>query len=309
MSGEASELEGRMTELLDLARKKEYSGDWTEAIDLLEKGINTVGDNPGLRATLQLPLAGLLWKRGEMARAEALLSEARATAESSDDEGLLSEAYYQLGEVHYVKRFYMNDAEYGEALPFHEKALKLRLKLGDKEGASDSHSRVGTIHERLGDWEEAHRHYREAIRIAEEIGYTQGLTRPLTHIGGFHRRQGEMQEAFDHHREALRVSRESGNQEDVMFSLANVAQMIHRVDGDPEGALDHCGRALEIAERTGFKLAMARVHYGIAVIHLGEENFDRAREHFKRVIEISESAGLSYFVGPAEEQLRAIAIE
>jgi len=286
--------------------QNESGGDWSESVRLLEQGIDIVDDDPGLRARLQLPLAGLLWKRGEMARAEALLSEARMTAESSDDEGLLSKVYYQLGEIHYVKQFYMNVTESGEALPFHEKALELRLGRGDMEGASDSHSRVGTIRERLGDWEKAHRHYREAIRIAEETGYTQGLTRPLTHIGGFHRRQGETDKAFEYHREALRISRESGNQEDVMFSLANVAQMIHRVDGDPEGALDHCQRALEIAERTGFILAIARIHYGIAAIHLGEGNVDRAREHFRKVIEISEDTGYRYFIGPAEEQLRKI---
>jgi len=306
LSGEASKLEGRISKLLDLARKNESDGDWTESISLLERGIDTVGDNPRTRAKLLHPLAGLLWKRGEMARAEALLSEAKMTAESFNDERLFSEVYYQLGEIHYVKQFYMNDAKSGEALPLHERAMELRLKQGDMEGASDSHSRVGTIHERLDDWEEAHRHYREAIRIAEETGYTQGLTRPLTHIGGFHRRQGETDKAFEYHREALRISRESGNQEDVMFSLANVAQMIHRVDGDSEGALEHCRRALDIAKRTGFILAIARIHYGIAVIHLGEGDVDRAREHFRKVIEISEGSGYRYFIGPAEEQLKKI---
>ncbi|MHA2083963.1 MAG: tetratricopeptide repeat protein [Candidatus Thorarchaeota archaeon] len=299
-------LEEKISRLLYQARSHETKGDWGKSICLLEQGINVVGDDTRLRTRLLPPLAGLLWKRGKMAMAEELLSEAMTTTGSIDDERFLPEVYYQLGEIQYVKQFYMDDSESDKALPFHEKALELRLRLDDMEGASDSHSRVGTVHERLGDWEKAHQHYRKAIRIAEEIGYTQGLTRPLTHLGGRHRRQGEIQRAFEQYQEALRVSQESGNQEDVMFSLANVAQMIHRVNGDPEEALDHCQRALEIAERTGFKLAMARVHYGIAVIHLGEEDFDQAREHFRRVIEISEGAELSYFIEPAKEQLLKI---
>ena len=295
--------------MLDLARLLESSGEWSESIRLLELGTDIVGDYPRLRARLLPSLAGLLWKRGDMPRAEALLSEIDVTVEPFHDEGPLSDFYYQLGEIHYLKQFYMDDAESREALPLHEKALELRLRLGDMESASDSQSRVGTIYERLGDWESAHKHYRNAIEIAEEIGYKRGLTRPLTHIGGYHRRQGETQKALEYYREALRASQESGEQEDVMFSLANVAQMIHRVNGDPEEALDHCRRALEIAERTGFRLAMARVHYGIALIHLRESCLDRAREHFQMVIEISDSVGYGFFIGPAEEHLRKIESE
>ncbi len=295
--------------LLDLARLFESSGEWRESIRLLELGIDIVCDYPRLRARLLLPLAGLLWKRGEMPRAENLLSEVNVTAETFDDEEVLSDIYYQLGEIQYVKQFYMNDVESKEALPFHEKALELRLRLGDMKGASDSYSRVGTIHERLGDWKKAYQCYQEAIKIAEEIGYKQGLTRPLTHIGGHHRRGGEMQKALEHYQEALRVSQESGVQEDVMFSIFNVAQMLHRMNGDPEEAMDQCRRALEIAERTGFKLAMARVNYGIALIHLREGCLDRAREHFQRVIEISDSVGYRFFIGPAEEHLRKIETE
>jgi tetratricopeptide (TPR) repeat protein len=308
LSGEAfkEKYEELIFTLLDLSRLLESSGEWSESIRLLELGIDIVVDYPRLRARLLLPLAGLLWKRGDMPKAEALLSEIDVTAESFHDEAVLSDFYYQLGEIHYVKQFYMDDGESGEALPFHEKALELRLRLGDMEGASDSHSRVGTILERLGDWEQADQHYREAIDIAEETGYKRGLTRPLTHIGGYHRRRGEAQKALEHYREALRVSQETGDQEDIMFSLANVAQMLHRVNGDPEEALDHCRRALEIAERSGFKLAMARVHYGIALIHLREGCLDRAREHFQRVIEISDSVGYRFFIGPAEEHLRKI---
>ena len=298
--------EGLISALLDLARLHESSGAWSESIRLLELGIEIAGDDLRLRARLLLPLAGLLWKRGDMPRAEALLSEVDVTAESLHDESVLSDFYYQQGESHYLKQFYMDEGGSGEALPFHEKALELRLRLGDMEGASDSHSRIGTIHERLGDWERAHHHYLEAIEIAKEAGHKRGLTRPLTHIGGYHRRRGDTQKALEHYREALRASQESGDQEDVMFSLANVAQMIHRVNGDPEEALDHCRRALEIAERTGFKLAMARVRYGIALIHLREGRLDPARENFQRVIEISDGVGLRFFIGPAEEYLRKI---
>jgi tetratricopeptide (TPR) repeat protein len=298
--------EERINTILDHARLKELSGEWIESIRLLESGIDVAGDNPRLRVKLLPPLACLLWKRGEMPRAEALLSEAYETAESSGDEETLSEVYYQLGEIHYAKQFYMNDAEAGEGLPFHEKALDLRLKLNNRNGASDSYSRIGTIHERLEDWEKAHQCYQEATKIAEETGYSQGLIRPLTHIGGFHRRQGDEQKALEHHQEALRVSRESGNQEDTMFSIANVAQIRYRINGDSEEALSLCREALEIAERTGFKLAVARVHFGIALIHLRENCSEKAREHFLRVIEISEDAGLLYFIGPAEEQLGKI---
>ncbi|UCH57056.1 MAG: hypothetical protein JSV18_06885, partial [Candidatus Bathyarchaeota archaeon] len=72
--------------LLDLARHFESSGEWHESIRLLELGIEIVGDDPRLRARLLPPLAGLLWKRGEMPRAEILLSEVNITAETFDDE-------------------------------------------------------------------------------------------------------------------------------------------------------------------------------------------------------------------------------
>jgi tetratricopeptide (TPR) repeat protein len=285
--------------ILELAKDIEASGEWSEAVRILKHGVGIVQDHPTLKVRLIPLLAGLLWKRGEIDTAESLLS-----LDGVDSDEALSDFYYELGEIHYVKKYYMNDDSYQNGLGFHEKALELRIKLGDMEGVSESHSRIGTIYEHLDNWEEANNRYQAGIKFARMVGYKSGLTRPLTHLAGYQRRQGELDKAFELYHEALRVSQESGDQEDTMFSLANMAQITYLTENDLEEALGYCWRALEIAERTGFILAIARVHYGIASLSLRAGQNNQARDHFQQVINVSEKGGYNYFIGPAEEQLK-----
>ena len=91
-----------------------------------------------------------------------------------------------------------------------------------------------------------------------------------------------------------------------MFSLANLAQAEYSVKGDLKKALSYYLRALKIAEQTGFILAHARVHLGIALLYMQAKDNEKAIKHFKKVIEVEDKAGYHYFTKPAHDYIKKL---
>lgn len=285
--------------ILGLVHDHRSKGEWEEAVHLLEHGTKILRDYPKSKAMLLAIYAELLWKRGDIQRAENILQEKPYV-----DPKTLSDILYEFAEVHYILKYFMYRDTDQDPLTLHEKALSLRREAGYLEGVSDSLSRVGTMYEHQGDYEKAQPYYLEGIEVAESIGYTAGLIRPYTHMAAYQRELGNHDESYRLYSESVRLSEEVGDESVTMFSLANMAQAEYAASGDLQQALSYDLRALVIAEKTGFILAHARVHLGIALLYMQAEDNEKAKSHFNKVIEVAEAAGYSYFTKPAQDYIK-----
>lgn len=290
------------TQILELAIDHKSNGDYKEAIHLLEHGSQILSDYPKGKTLLLALFAELLWKTGDIQRAEKLLDQEHPET----DEKTLSEILYELAEVHYILKYFMFKETDQDPLELHQKALNLRRDAGYLEGVSESLSRIGTMYEHQKDYEKAQPYYMEAIGIAKSINYPRGLTRPYTHMAAYQREQGNHDESYNLYSESLRISEEVGPAETLLLSLANMAQAEYSASGDLEKAISLDMRALKIAEKTGFILAHARVHLGIALLYMQSKYNEKAINHFRKVIEIAEEAGYCYFTKPAEDYIKEL---
>lgn len=290
------------SEILELARLIKSSGEWREAVHLLEHCAEMLKEHPKIRARLLALYAELLWKRGDIELAEQLLDQQAPDI----DPRTLSDILYEFAEVHYILKYFMLRETDEDPLALHEEALRLRREAGYMEGVSESLSRIGTMYEHQGDYEAAQPYYEEGIEVAESIGYTHGLLRPYTHMAAYQRTLGNHDESYRLYSESLRLSEEAGGQETIMFSLANMAQAEYASSGDLEKALSLDAKALEIAGRTGFILGHARVLLGIALLHMQAGDNEKAINHFRKVLEVAEAAGYSYFTKPAQDYIEKL---
>jgi tetratricopeptide (TPR) repeat protein len=99
-------------------------------------------------------------------------------------------------------------------------------KMWRQKSSVQSLSRLGTIHEHLGNHDQALEYHNKAIKAAEEINYDEGLYRPITHIGAFYRRQNDLKTALTYYQRALEICRRIGDNQGLIFALGNVGRTL-----------------------------------------------------------------------------------
>ena len=276
-----------------------HSGRWNEAVSLLAAAI-AHGKHV---APLQILLADLLIKRAELDRAAELLKAALA---SLPPDPIRADAFYQMGDVAYMRRFMREEGDWQTALDYHKRALAARQQIGDQRGICLSLSRIGILHERQDDDDTAMQLYQEAVELGQTIGFPQGTRRPLTHIGAIMQRGGNLPDALVYYRKALAISEELGEADGTMFGLGNVGMALFRLHDDVATALDYLGSALTMAESMGHRMMMASLSFRLAVVHTGAGNLKKARAAYKRVIAACEPIGYHRFAEAARQALREL---
>jgi tetratricopeptide (TPR) repeat protein len=293
----------------EAAIRLEHDGRSAKAVRLLERLLKA--GNPSLqpveKARLGAALGGMVWKQGHVAKARGLAAAAVELAEESGDAGALSEALFALGEVAYIEAVYMGRGELGDAMAHHRRALDVRRETGDRRGASLSLSRIGVIHERMDEHDEARACYEEALRIAEELDFPEGMSRPFVHLGAAKERAGDLAGALADYRRSVAAVRRAHDVHALAFDLCNVASAAYRLDGELEPAIERLREALDLAEGMGFKLAELRVHQVTGDVYAAAGRTEDARREYEAAIGIGVAAGFERFADFVRERLDAAA--
>lgn len=299
---------GNIDSLYEYCASLELKGEWDKVIPILKEKIielksrNTNNDN----AKLQSLLAGIIWKQGKHEEALILLNEAEKSSKKFNDTKTLAEVYYNLGEIYYIKRFVIQEDVGEKDLEFHNKSFELRKTLNDKKGIAHSLSKIGTIYERIQEYEKALEFYNNALKIAEEINYKQGMTGPFTHIGVYYGRKGDYETALDYYIKALDINRELKAAEQMTFDYGNVGLAMLNLDKDYKAALDYFTNALTIAEKIDFKLAISRTLYLIGSLYKEKGMKEKAESYFKRSADSVRDINYKSFVTLAENSIQSL---
>lgn len=299
-------------ELVDAIREAaiqlEHDGRSARAIGLLKELLKAGNSRlqPIEKARLWTALGGMVWKQGNVAKARVLAADAVRLSEECGSAEALSEALFALGEVTYLEAAYMGRGELGDAMAHHRRALDLRREMGDRRGESLSLSRIGVIHERMEQHDEAQACYDEALRIAEEMDFPEGMSRPYVHIGVAKDRAGDLKGALDDYRRSVAAVRRAHDVHALAFDLCNVAWAAYRIDGELDPALALLHEALELAEGMQTKLAELRVHQVTGDVYAAAKQTDDAQREYEAAIEIGDAVGLARFAEFVRERLGAL---
>jgi tetratricopeptide (TPR) repeat protein len=289
----------------EAAIQLEHDGRGEIAIRLLEELLKAGGSGlPEIEvARLRAALAGMLWKRGEVAKARALAADALKLAERAAHDEAQSEALFELGEVTYIEAAYMGRGSLDDALEAHRRALEIRCRIGDRRGESLSLSRIGVIHERMDEQDEAQACYERALGIAEELDFPEGMSRPYVHIGVAKQLAGDLVGALVDYRRSVAAVRRAHDVRALAFDLCNVAWTAHQLDGDLEAVLPLLAEAREYAEGMSFKLGELRVRQVTGDVYAAAGRSEDARREYEAAIGIGEAAELDRFVSFVRERL------
>src|SRR5829696_2570030 len=125
-------------------------------------------------------------------------------------------------------------------------------------GLEHLHVNLGRAHELAGEWEKAEKTYEEMLAGAKEVRDPRLECAALNHLAVLAaQRRSDMRRAEVLLRESLEAAEASGDRPALAETKWNLAQMA-AMRGDPETAISHSERALDLAREAGLKELEAR---------------------------------------------------
>lgn len=133
--------------------------------------------------------------------------------------------------------------------------------------------------------DETRRRLQKALAINQKVGDRSGQAVCQAHLGFLGLQQDDTQAALDHLETALELCRELEDQTGIANLLPWTGELLWRA-GNIVQARSHFQEALTLLHAIGSTETEARLYHRLAVIDLGEEQFDKALTGFLRSLEI-----------------------
>lgn len=286
----------------EIAQRYSKLGKWDAAFKLTEAALEL--ELPSIQKGRLLNILGhLLERRMDYARSEAVLNQAHKIAESESDEWLLADVLYNLGELEYFGSSIKQDRDHHAALQIHEQVLEIRQRIGDQAGGCFSLSRLGTIHERVGDMETALDYFQRSQALGEKIDFEIGIWRPLVHIAFNTFTSGDQESGLQMMTQAYDITHRYQITDGLVYTLVNVPYLQFLMDRDVRKAIEACRAGLELGKKIGFHGGVARTLFVMAMIATEGGETELAHDYWQQTADISRQYGFKRFLTPAEEKL------
>jgi DNA-binding SARP family transcriptional activator len=210
--------------------------------------------------------------RALYANAEALVNFRTALALGHPDTAGLREA---VGDMHTLL------GEYGEALASYEAAAAL----GDGNRLPNIERKLGSVYQRLGEWDLAESHFEAALEGTGSTGELARLHADLSLVA--HRKeQGGL--ALERARRALELA-EAANDDRALAQAHNVLGIL--ASGDLGGARHHLEESLALAEALGDPAARIAALNNLALAYANGGELERALESAEAALALCVSLG------------------
>jgi predicted ATPase/class 3 adenylate cyclase len=152
-------------------------------------------------------------------------------------------------------------------------------------------SDAGTLAYFIGNYAESSRLLDEGLGIAREIG-DSGRIRVLLHTSGMALMgEGDLPRARSRLDEALDLAEQSGNKHDLGAAL-NARAQLHRLEGNLDIAEQLYSRMIELEREVGDRDAMANGLLNLAIVAIGRDQRERAKQLLRDALSIAEELGL-----------------
>ncbi|MBI5838343.1 MAG: sigma 54-interacting transcriptional regulator [Candidatus Eisenbacteria bacterium] len=189
--------------------------------------------------------------------------------------------------------------EYSRALEAGEEAFLLLKPLDDPALLARCHSRLGAVHYRLGNAEDAERHYRAALHLYEwDAPDARGRAVAHNNLGVLFVQRAQWTLALDHLARAIAIAEDLHLDDKLGTWLLNLGYAHVRAGNwsDAQTALER-GRELTAA----FPLHQARAHIALAMLALQIRDFPVALAQLQAALDIARPRGHAREEAIAEE--------
>ena len=148
------------------------------------------------------------------------------------------------------------------AREYYERALKIQLEAGDKNGASITIGNIGLILNDKGDIKGALEYFFRSLKMQEELHDINSMGYSLNNIASTYMYQGDTAKAMEFMEKSIKCRKETGDKRGYAISLGNIGSLYRR-QNKITTALESFTNALkiwnELGEKQGIGFAMQNI--------------------------------------------------
>ncbi len=181
---------------------------------------------------------------------------------------------------------YTLQGEYSAALKSYEKAAILR----DGQMLATIEHKIGNVHERRGEWEQAKHYFEAALRMPGEAGPTDERARIYADWSLAAHHSGQIKQALDLAQQALELA-EVANDTHALAQAHNMLGILASSQGDIERAHYHLEHSLALADNLNDPSIRAAALNNLALVYKANGTIERALELTEAALALSTAQG------------------
>ena len=251
-----------------------------QALDLYKE----IGDERGEGEVLG-GLGLICTFKNDYQKAITYYQEALIKREKVDDRLLIGNTVNSLGSIYYgiLK-------DYPVALPFFERAERIRTELGDSLNLGRTILLKASTLDNLGQFEPALGYYKRAYKLNQSSGDQSRVAESLLKAGTVLNNLGRYPEALESLDKALEINRAINKSSGISDALNQIGY-VHLKLGDLNKALDKFNEAITITKDQNDKWGLAGVYNNLGVMLQDAYRFEKALEYYNNALSIYEELG------------------
>ena len=180
--------------------------------------------------------------------------------------------------------------EYQKAKEYHEKALAIKIEIGDKKGEGTSYGNLGAVFCWLGEYQKAKQYHEKALAVKIEIGDKAGEGTSYENLGVAFSSLGIYRKAHEYHEKALAIAIEIGDKKLEGRSYANIGLVFDSL-GSHEKAKIYFKKSLVISKEIGDRYAEKAANQGLGDVFRSLGKYDAAEKYLEKARLISSDTG------------------
>lgn len=202
--------------------------------------------------------------------------------EINNDSLGIANANYNLGSIFYYQKRYQH------ALEYYQNATDLVNALGNQKFYYSCAAALGSVYEKLEDYDNSLKYNRIALKLAEEQKYKTGISYAQGNIAMNYYSQGQYAKAEFFLNQSISIKRELGDQFGQIGSSLDLSQVYISWE-KPEKAIALLERALDQSITLDLKNRQSEIYKKLAAIYDNLGQHVESHTYFKKYVALKDS--------------------
>jgi tetratricopeptide (TPR) repeat protein len=229
------------------------------------------GEAPVEQARILNDTGWIYFRRGDLDRAEELLTRALKLAEPRRQYDVIASIYNRLGGI-----FFQRD-QTELARDYVQRSLALRERIGDIVAVARTYNNLGLLDRSQGNWQAALDNFNRAYQFQVNLGDVEAMIELESNMGLLQIDRDHFDEAETHLQAALDRARQIGHSYQMGLAYLHLT-LLCVTSGEWQRALDYGEQSLVLFNNIGVREHLLGLHAILGLAWLGQGSLEKAEE-------------------------------